>query len=190
VSSALIEALVLAAVLSILIALIEITSKSHAGVLRLLRGRFWLYLATLGFGNMVATLLASTTPPPEKFPLWLWSAFIGVFGFEVLIQNINVTLAGKGVLTISDWINKARDSAIADAVEAETDFDAEKIQVLAKRLAQLPLPTLNTHVAALLSDPNAVATLTQKAQAQGLNEALLKALTLATANYKTASQIT
>jgi len=184
------EAMVAAAGFSVLISFIEILSKSKAALQQLLGTRFLLYVLILILGNTIATGLASASPPPVSgLSSWYWNAFLGVFGFQAIIQNINVTFASKGFLTINDWINTARDSAVADAVEAEADSKLKKIQVLAKRLAQLPLATLNTHVAAMVNTPNAVIELAQQAQQQGLDEAFLKALTLATTDYKKASQI-
>lgn len=174
---------------SLLVALIEISSKSKASWRQLIGTRFVFYVLILILGNIIATALAFTIPGPEQLPKWLWSAFIGVFGFQAIIQNINVTFADKGFLTINDWINKARDSATADAVEAEEDAKQLKIQQLADRLAGLPLATLNTQLTAIVG-PTAPPDLARQAQEAGLDEALLKALTLAATDYKKASQIT
>lgn len=83
--------------------------------------------------------------------MWFWFAFVGVFGFEVLLQNINLTFADKGVLTISDWINEARDPAVAAAVRAQATWESNRGQALAARLKTLPEAELNAHLLSVVS---------------------------------------
>jgi hypothetical protein len=186
----LLEAWIASTAFSLLICFIELRAKSGVGLSLPPRGSFFLYLAIVILGNLISTGMASATPVPVTgMPAWLWSAFIGVFGFEVIIQNLNLTFKNNGVLTVSDWINKARDSAVADAIEAGADADERKINLLAQKLRLIDLAELNTYVDSFLADENAVAQLTQRASDQKLDERLYKALALATTDYRRASQI-
>lgn len=124
--------------LSLLIGVIELSYRSNAGLGACRSSAAVLYLLILSIGNAATTLLAAVTTagffvsttttastPSQSAPLalpfrWFWYAFLGVFGFEALLQNMNLTFFGKGVLSISDWIGKARDNAVASAVVAQT----------------------------------------------------------------------
>ena len=82
----------------------------------------------------------TNTNPAEKSalilpgPRWLWYAFVGVFGFEVILKNMNLTLFGKGVLTINDWIQKARDVTVAGAIKSQTTKNVAHLNNLANTL--------------------------------------------------------
>lgn len=67
-------------------------------------------------------------------PPWLWYAFVGVFGFEVILKNMNVTMFGKGVLTINDWIEKARDVTVAGSIKSQAAKNVAEVSKLANAL--------------------------------------------------------
>lgn len=195
----------LAVIFSLLIGIIELRYRTKASFTSCLTSSAVVYIAILLVGNTATTLTAAatvtkvfTTPPPAtpatnppfnqtgekvtKHPehpdfSWFWFAFLGVFGFEILLQNINLTFAGKGVLSINDWITKARDSAEAAAIKAEADASHDRAQILAQKLMAIPESQLNTYILALLHK-NAVE-LDEAAANAGADPVLYKALALA-----------
>jgi hypothetical protein len=139
--------------------------------------------------------------PPQESPRmmqdvlralpWFWSAFLGVFAFEAILQRINITFFDKGVLTISDWISKARDGAVAAAVKSHATALVRREQLLADRIAansNLTDQNLNAHVHNLLGSGR-VQELDQAAAASNANPRLIKALALAAGAYDRASTI-
>jgi hypothetical protein len=81
------------------------------------------------------------------------------------------------VLSINDWIIKARDSAEAAAIKAETDAAYDRAQILVQKLKTIPENQLNTYILTLL-DKNA-AELDEAARNAGADPVLYKALALA-----------
>ena len=121
-------ALIIAVVVSLVIALIEILRKSQVGNIKAcLSGPSFLYFIILSFGNVVTTILAwqvvvTTIPPAVASYYYLFSAFFGVFGFEIILKNTNITMFDKGVLTIKEWTEKALDIAGAAAVAKQVTY--------------------------------------------------------------------
>jgi len=111
-------------------------------------------------------------------PVWIWAAFLGVFGFQGILTRINVTLFGKGVLTIEDWIAKAEEAAVARANEIYTDARFVEAQKTAGQLATLPEADLNAYVTTHLGIA-VIAELEKAAKDAKANVALLKAQALA-----------
>src|SRR5215475_14943273 len=79
--------------LSLLIACIEIPATSKTSLRSCLRIQSLFYVAVLCFGNVVTTILASLAVAKLPESLWSYSwllcPFIGVFGFEAILQNVN-----------------------------------------------------------------------------------------------------
>jgi hypothetical protein len=123
----------------------------------------------------------ATKPLVLRFP-WFWYAFLGVFGFEALLQNINVTFFGQGVLAISDWINKARDGAVAAAIESQTNTADQGVRSVVNKLKGLPEADLNAYVLNALGKDR-LNELQAAAQATGADTCLTKALALAYEAY-------
>lgn len=95
-----------------------------------------IYFLVLFLGNVTSTLVTASFITSDEAALeiplfqsysWFWYSFIGVFCFEAIIQNINITYFGKGVLTISDWIAKAKDRAVAKVIEKNIEIDHDEI---------------------------------------------------------------
>lgn len=205
--------LVTAAILSVLLAIIEILY--HAKV-RDFRALFvpavTLYILLLFIGNMATTIGSSSLvdqviqenlpadsasePGGEdvgflhflsKYP-WFWYAFIGVFSFHALLKNINVTFFDANVLTISEWLKKARDSAVASVVEVHAQRNKDKIENLAHKLTEIPDGDLNTQITAKLGAAK-LAEINKAAEESAGNLKLAKALALAYNDYATALSI-
>jgi hypothetical protein len=173
-----------AAIFSLLICLIEIKFLSKAWFKACITASAFFYLLILLVGNAATTLLAAATisaksPAPLALGFkWFWYAFIGVFAFEALLQNINLTFVGKGVLSINDWISKARDNAVASAIDSQTNAGLKRAQQTANKLKLLSEQELNTHVLTALS-ADRLKELQNSAQTQNADVRLLLALSLA-----------
>ncbi|BDU22221.1 hypothetical protein DYGSA30_36780 [Dyella sp. GSA-30] len=135
----------------------------------------------------MATLLV-TKAASELDPPWLFQAFFGVFGFEGIIKNLNISFLDKGVLTFSDWLDKAKNNASAQALEQSINHNIKLEMRLAERLRNLPLATLNAYLLTLIGN-DAPQALAAQATASQAHEALVKGLALAQADYTKASAI-
>lgn len=145
-------AILIALVFTLLIVTIEIASQSRASLKACFSSVFLLYCAILAVGNSVTTLLASVIAAgrlPHVLVIWFpfFYAFFGVFAFEGVLGNTNVTIFDRGVLTIQDWIAKARDPAIARAISNNVRLITNSANRSAQGLRQkLSEPELNTYI--------------------------------------------
>lgn len=205
--------LITAIILSVLLAIIEILY--HAKV-RDLRALFVpavaIYIMLLCIGNIATTIGSSSlvdnliqeNMPTEaeleagdneagflhflsRYP-WFWYAFFGVFSFHALLKNINVTFFDADVLTISEWLKKARDGAVAAVVEVHAQRNKEKIEKLAAKLMEIPDTDLNTQIATKLGSEK-LDEINETALVSEGNSKLAKALALAYDDYPTALSI-
>lgn len=185
-------AVVLVLPLTVLLAVIQITHTSERTSLQgIFCGSMWRYVFIAFIGNLLTTSLAAATTShqvPNVPPSWFWYAFIGVFGFEAILKNVNLTFSGIGVLSVNDWITKARDVATADVIEADVLRKEKEANVLASQLKQLSIAELNAHVNQILGG-NQVNELDQQAVACSADPKLVKALALAKGNYSAARAI-
>lgn len=185
-------AAVIALPLSALIVAIEITRAASSSLFRILRSPTLLYFLIVAVGNIFTTFLAAATVsqqiPAGTAPPWFWYAFLGVFGFEAILKNVNLTFAGIGVLSINDWITKAKDAATADVIEADVWLKEQQAMTLAARLKVLPEKDLNTHVLNILGSGQVQWLEAEAAQAKA-DPQLIKALALAKGNYTSALAI-
>jgi len=69
-------------------------------------------------------------------PRWIWYSFVGVFGFELIVQKINITFFDQGVLSINDWITKAKKNATGETVKRLANLLTEHAQKLANKLCE------------------------------------------------------
>lgn len=180
---------VLSSLFTLLISPIEIRFRAKTANFSACWGSaFWLYWTILALGNLIGALLAvpmlEARLPLELAPVSsLMSAFAGVFAFQGVLSNTNVTVFGKGMLTIDDWIERARSSAVADALEKSAMRSQDEILRSADAIARLPEAQLNGHLLRLFGDDNAgekLAKITQRAHDSGADEQHYKALVLAT----------
>lgn len=144
-----IHAVLFALVFSVLLVAIELGRATGSALVSHIRSSVIVYLLIIALGNTITTLLASATLA-EQLPQTLRNGFgfaaIGVFGFEFILKNLNVTFSDKGVLTISDWITKARDSAVADVIKAGVEQQEAQAITVSKKLKNLSENELNTHL--------------------------------------------
>jgi len=142
--------------LSIVIFVIDLTSSSERSRIKpLISFLPLIYFTILFLGNVITTLTTAsfiaTDVTVEAFSLfqsnrWFWYSVIGVFCFEAIIQNINITYSEKGVLTISDWISKAKDRAVAKVIEKNIEIDNDEIQLLSGKIQKMEESEINTHI--------------------------------------------
>lgn len=178
------QAALLAVLASLLIALIEIPFRSKATVRACCGVTFWLYLGVIAFGNVVTSLIALTllkASLPAGLENWhpLFAAFAGVFAFEAVLGNTNITVFDKGVLTIQDWVSKARDVAVEAAIARNVSMQRAVALATTERLMQLPEDKLNAHILQCFG-AGSVAALEEAAKANKSDSKYYKALELAT----------
>jgi hypothetical protein len=185
-------AAVVAFPLSALIVSIEITKASTASFPGIFRIPALLYFLIVLAGNIFTTFLAaamvSQQVPAGVVPRWFWYVFFGVFGFEAVLKNVNLTFAGIGILSINDWIVKAKDAATADVIESSVMLKEQKAMVLALRLKKLSEKELNAYILNILGSGQ-VLLLESEASQSNADAQLIKALALAKGNYKSAFAI-
>jgi hypothetical protein len=179
-------ALVFAVVFSFVLASIEISNVSKKPMRSCLVFPSFLYCSIRAFGNVVATLLASVLvaridPALANF-YWLFAAFLGIFSFETILKNMNVTVAGAGILTLQAWMDKALNAASAASIESDLQRTQIDIEKLAHRLSKIKDEELNAFVITYLASqvPNIVDTLEKAAAANKANPRLHKGYAVAT----------
>jgi hypothetical protein len=160
-------ALLVSAFLSVVLSFIQVVRDAKIySPASILTYHFLFLIFLTGVGNVLTTLLAATlvdnsfagpgdgstgTGMVLKGPLWIWYAFFGVFGFEVFIQKLNITFFDKGVLSINDWITKAKDSATAATLEKAAAIEVNDMERQAEILVQkLSKSEIHTHAASIL----------------------------------------
>jgi len=174
-------ALLLSLLFTSLICLIEIPSRSKASLRACLGGSFVVYVLIFIVGNATATLLAPPLAPTDLSAAlagWapLFYAFSGVFAFQGILGNTNVTFFGQGVLTIEEWVAKARDNAVANAVKKQARLELHYAQQCAEDLREKLSPAeLNTYVARYMN-PETVKKLEADAANANADPGLYKAL--------------
>jgi hypothetical protein len=171
----------IAVALSLLIAFIEIPSKSKSQFRACLVGSSFFYWLVLSFGNVITTLLASLAVAklPASLALYypLLTPFFGVFGFETVLKNTNITMFDKGVLTIKDWIDKAANVAVAAAIAKQEDLNEKERNVLITQLMKLSAKEINTRILTKLGS-QAVGELDAAAKASAADPKLYKVFQL------------
>jgi len=163
----------------------EISYRSKASLRVCISQKILIYGAIVAIGNLATTLLA-THLLADRLPTGLlswspfFSAFFGVFAFEGILSNSNITFADKKILTIYDWIGRTRDPAVAEAIEKQVTIadilETKSAQALS---ARLPEPQLNTYLDKYVGAGTA-SKITEEANASGADVKLSKALELAT----------
>ena len=144
------RAIAIATLLSLVLTIIQIPTRSRTGLRSCLVIQSLVYWIVVSFGNIVTTVLASTAVtklPNNLAPYYfLFCAFFGVFAFEAVLKNTNVTMFDKGVLTIQDWIEKALNAAAAAAIDNEENRKRATENRLVALLMRRPERDINTLV--------------------------------------------
>lgn len=185
------DTLTLSIIISVLLTCItvsiEIIYLSQARIRACISSRFALYFLIQALGNGMATLLASVflaDKLPESIQKWnpVIFAFFGVFAFEGIMSNTNLTFFDKGVLTIQNWINKGRDPAVAYAIKQNAQLEENEVIRFAHTLRDtVSLKELNTYLSNTIT-PEELARIEADASKSGSDPHLYKALELARRN--------
>jgi hypothetical protein len=124
---------------------------------------------------------ASATTPDTKESgdfsseaIVLVAAALGVFGFQGIMQKVNISIWDKGVLTLDDWISKARDNAVAAAVASHAKAEHLEFVTLATALKAMLVADLNTLVVEIVGEGK-VAELDERAKKEQADPQALKA---------------
>lgn len=177
----LIWAVVIAVLLSLLIACIEIPTRSKTRLLSCVVIESFFYFVVLSFGNAVTTVLASLAVvkmPDSLSPYgYILCPFFGVFGFETILKNTNVTMFDRGVLTIQNWIEKALNSAAGASIERDESLKQYRDDKLCKKIMTFTEEEINTRILNKLGS-GIVEKLDAAAKASGANTKQYKALQL------------
>lgn len=178
----LVTAAILAFLLTCLVLAIELPARAKSNVRACISYPTLVYVAILTVGNLLTTLLAyfsiNLGEHLGEYEVWrpVASAVAGVFAFEAVLSNSNITYLDRNILTISDWIATARDQAIAQAVKAQARRDDDQALKLANLLTELEEGRLNTYIANNAKQD--VSQLDSEAANQNLDRKLHKALVL------------
>lgn len=174
-------AITIAVGLSLVIACIEIPSRSRSQLRACFVGPAFLYWLVLSFGNVITTLLASLAVvkmSPSLAPYYfILCPFFGVFGFETVLKNTNITMFDKGVLTIQNWIEKALNGAAAAAIDQQENLKQDAGSRLVTKLMALSEEEINTRVLHKMG-PGTVQELEAAAKASSANTKQYKILQL------------
>jgi len=182
-------AILAAVAVTLLITAIELPSRVKARLSACLNWSSFTYFLILALGNVAGTFLAGSLIG-TRLPQWpmFWHVFFGVFGFEIVLKNTNITVFDKGVLTIEEWIGKALANAVEAAQSRDANWTMETAVETAERLRDMPEARLNVYIDQYLGKGKATE-LQQDAVASGSEPAHYKAFALAQVNPRAAAAI-
>lgn len=162
-------ALILSGILSVLLSFIQITADTKKHIYKAyFTITFFIYVIIMMIGNIITTLAGASIIDNYVAqqdgmvqqegsglvlmgPIWIWYSIFGVFGFEAIVKQINITLFDKGVLSINEWVTKAKKSASAATLEKFSEIEIQNTRKLANELiAQIEITDLNTLATSLL----------------------------------------
>src|SRR5258706_6795778 len=169
-------------VLTSLLVAIEILAVSKSRFRSCFQASSFFYLFILFVGNSVASMIVlipyvDDIVPGRSMGYALFASFFGVFSFEGILSNTNVTVFNHGVLTIADWIWRARDGAIAATTKQDVATTINENRQLTDKLRALPEQDLNALVESNLGN-GSVVRINQGAAAANADPRYSKALEL------------
>lgn len=135
---------------SIIAGFVELQFRSKAELASCLGKSPLLYIVMICFFNTLASATAAgllkDKVPGGVFLAPMFYALFGVFAFETVLSNTNITIFDKGVLAFQEWASKAREPAVASIQRRQSQKDQDRILNLAKRLAQRSESDIHTLV--------------------------------------------
>lgn len=130
--------------------LVELQFRAKAELASCIGRASILYIVMLCFFNALAAALASAVlkngVPGGPFFAPMFYALFGVFAFETVLSNTNVTIFEKGVLAFQEWTGKARDPAVAAVGRRQVQRESDRSTALADLLMKMDVATLRTYV--------------------------------------------
>lgn len=137
-------------VFSVMAGLVELQFRSKADLTSCVGKSSIIYILLLCFFNTVAAALAAgllkNKIPGGPFFTPMFYALFGVFAFETVLSNTNVTIFEKGVLAFQEWTGKARDPAVNAVQRRQTQKENDRIRALGDKLLEIPDDKLTTYV--------------------------------------------
>jgi len=174
-------AVIIAVAISLLLAAIEIPNRSKTSLAACLGVQSVFYWLVLALGNSVTTLLASVGVAKLSAGLshfyFFAAAFFGVFAFEAILKNTNITMFDRGVLTIQDWIQNALNGASGAAIAKQATMRQRQQNLAIDKLKPRSDQEINTLVLNKLG-PGVVETLEEAAKKSSADVKLYKIMQL------------
>jgi hypothetical protein len=144
------RAVLFSAIFSVLAGIIDLQFRSKVEVASCFGKSALLYVALAGcFNSLTAALACGLLKDRIPGGPWLapfYYALFGVFAFEAVLSNTNITIYQKAVLAFEDWMDKARQPAVEAARVNQLERESDRAMALANRLVKLPVAKLNTYV--------------------------------------------
>ena len=143
-------ALVFVFVLTLLMTFLEVFHLSKSRFKSVVFNLHYLiYFLIQLIGNVLTTLLATylfKDKIPEDLNDWRFFiyAILGAFSFYGILSNANINFLDAKLLTIQEWIQKAKDSASEAAIKKDLLSDEKEKMDLALKLKECDEDMINT----------------------------------------------
>lgn len=149
--------LILACLFTFLLVIIQLLHGAGSSLRALATWHTLLYLLIFLLGNLVATILAVdllSGQLDENVAVYapFLQAFAGVFSFQFIIGNTNISLFQKDVLAINDWITQAKQVAIQKAIERQIELDDAALIINTNKLSRLEEEQLKLYLKTQLDE--------------------------------------
>jgi hypothetical protein len=76
----------------------------------------------------------------------MFYALFGVFAFQTVLTNANVTIFEKSVLAFQEWTGKSRDPAVTSAQHRQVQVESNRSTALANKLIEIDTGKLRSCV--------------------------------------------
>lgn len=149
--------LVLACLFTLLLVTIQLLQSADCSMRAMASMHSLLYLLIFVIGNIMATILAAEMLAQQlsnelsAYAPFL-QAFAGVFSFQFVLGNTNISVFQKDVLAINDWITQAKQLAIQKAQERQIELDDAALIVNTNKLSRLDEEQLNLYLKTQLNE--------------------------------------
>lgn len=139
-------AVLIALIFSCLVALTEVRFRSKERWRLCFNWGLLLYAIALSLGNVVTTIAATVFVDLSKVYPWspLLYAFIGVFSFQAILNNVSIMYLNHSLPSIKNWTRKARTIAVEGALREKVQAGKRLRQRMAENLPRLSERALST----------------------------------------------
>jgi hypothetical protein len=148
--SVVIQAVAWSVFFSIIAGFVELQFRSKADLRSCFAWSSFLYIVLLAFFNTLAAAIAATLlngklpGGPSLTPVFF--ALFGVFAFQTVLSNTNITIFEKGVLEFQEWTGKARDPAVTVVQQRQVQRVSNRATDLANQVMKIDDGKLTTLV--------------------------------------------
>lgn len=141
-------------VLTILASILEIKHRAKCGVPAVANIHSFFFLLIQLVGNSLSSLFAyylihTKTPLPDEFGFFepFIAAVAGVFMFEVVFSNTNISVFDTGILRFQEWVELARVPAVAKSLELEAEAEMKtKLELVEQLQTRCSEEEINVHL--------------------------------------------